>query len=191
VRPEPEGLQRRHLPAIGTIAAYNLNLASLTAANVLGTQTLTRTVTNVGSSSAVYNASASLPGYTVAVTPASLSLAPGAKGQFQVKLTRTTAPANTWVYGALSWSDGTHTVRSPLTARGTTLAVIPLVSSEAATGSKVLTLARASRARSSASSRDWSKPCARRARSARHRRAPPPRPPARLAAARASMRTTW
>ena len=63
--------------AIGGIAAYNLNLASLTAANVLGTQTLTRTVTNVGASSAVYNVSASLPGYTVAVTPTSLSLAPG------------------------------------------------------------------------------------------------------------------
>ena len=126
--------------AIGSIAAYNLNLASLTAANVLGTQTLTRTVTNVGTSSAVYNVSASLPGYTVAVTPTSLSLAPGARAQYQVKLTRTTAPANTWTYGALSWSDGTHTVRSPLTARGTSLAAIPLVSSEAATGSKVLTL---------------------------------------------------
>nr|WP_223279145.1 hypothetical protein [Janthinobacterium lividum] len=126
--------------AVGTIPAYNLNLASLTAANVLGTQVLTRTVTNVGASSAVYNVSASLPGYTVAVTPTSLSLAPGAKGQYQVKLTRTTAPANTWTYGALSWTDGTHTVRSPLTARGTSLAAIPLVSSEAATGSKVLTL---------------------------------------------------
>lgn len=124
----------------GSIAAYNLNLASLTAANVLGTQTLTRTVTNVGSSSAVYNASASLPGYTVAVTPSSLSLAPGAKAQFQVKLTRTTAPLDTWVYGALSWTDGTHTVRSPLTARGSILVATPLVKSEAATGSKVVTL---------------------------------------------------
>ena len=124
----------------GSIAAYNLNLASLTAANVLGAQVLTRTVTNVGSSSAVYTASASLPGYTVLVTPASLNLAPGARGQFQVKLTRTTAPLDTWVYGALSWSDGRHVVRSPLTARGSVLAVSPLVSSEAATGSKALTL---------------------------------------------------
>ncbi len=124
----------------GSIAAYNLNLPSLTAANVLGTQTLTRTVTNVGSGSAVYTASASLPGYTVAVTPASLNLAPGAKAQFQVKLTRTTAPLDTWVYGALSWTDGTHTVRSPLTARGSILVSTPLVKSEAATGSKVVTL---------------------------------------------------
>ena len=126
--------------ATGSIAAYNLNLPSLTAANVLGSQILTRTVTNVGSGSAVYTASASLPGYTVAVTPASLNLAPGAKAQFQVKLTRTTAPLDTWVYGALSWTDGTHTVRSPLTARGSILVATPLVKSEAVTGSKVVTL---------------------------------------------------
>ena len=126
--------------SVGTIAAYNLNLASITAANVLGSLNLTRTVTNVGTSSAVYTAAASLPGYTVQVTPASLHLSPGEKATFQVRLTRTTAPSDTWVYGALTWSDGSHVVRSPLTARGSLLAVSPVVSSEAATGSKVLTL---------------------------------------------------
>src|SRR5471032_1190152 len=126
--------------ATGIIAPYNLNLASLTAANVLGALTLQRTVSNVGVSSAVYNASASLPGFSVQVTPQSLSLTPGESAQFQVRLTRTTAPVDTWVYGTLSWSDGAHTVRSPLTARGSVLAVSPLVGSVAPTGSKVLTL---------------------------------------------------
>lgn len=124
----------------GIIAPYNLNLASLTAASILGTQTLVRTVTNVGTSSAVYKAAASLPGFAVQVTPQSLSLAPGASAQFQFRLTRATAPVDTWVYGALNWSDGTHTVRSPLTARASILAVAPLVASEALTGSKVLTV---------------------------------------------------
>jgi subtilisin family serine protease len=126
--------------AIGAIAPYNLNLASLTAAYVLGALTLQRTVTNVGASSAVYNASASLPGFSVQVSPQSLSLAPGDSAQFQIRLTRTTAPVDTWVYGALSWSDGAHTVRSALTARGSVLAVSPLVASAALTGSKVLSL---------------------------------------------------
>ncbi|MBV5323800.1 MAG: S8 family serine peptidase, partial [Rhodospirillaceae bacterium] len=56
----------------GAISAQNLNLPSLTAGNVLGSMTLTRTVTNVGSSSATYNAVASVPGYTVDVQPSTL-----------------------------------------------------------------------------------------------------------------------
>ena len=54
--------------SVGTIQPYNLNLASITAANVLGTLTLTRTVTNVGATTATFNSTASLPGFTVAVS---------------------------------------------------------------------------------------------------------------------------
>jgi subtilisin family serine protease len=126
--------------AIGTIQPYNLNLASLTAANVLGTQTLTRTVTNVGATTATYNATATLPGFTVAVTPSQLVLAPGAKATFSVKLTRTDSPINTWVYGSLVWSDGVKSIRSPLQARGSALAVPALVVSEETTGSKMFTI---------------------------------------------------
>jgi subtilisin family serine protease len=124
----------------GPIAAYNLNLASLTASNVLGTLTMTRTVTNVGNTTATYNATASLPGFNVSVQPSTLVLAAGAKASFTVKLTRTSAPLDTWAYGALTWKDGTHVVRSPLTARGTGLSAPASVVSEAATGSKVVTV---------------------------------------------------
>jgi subtilisin family serine protease len=126
--------------AVGSIQPYNLNLASLTAANVLGIQTLTRTVKNVGSSAATYNVTTTLPGYTVDVQPATLNLAPGASATYTVKLTRTSAPLNTWVYGKLTWSDGTHTVRSPLTARASTIAVPGTVQSEATSGTKVITI---------------------------------------------------
>jgi subtilisin family serine protease len=126
--------------ANGTIQPYDLNLASLTAANVLGVITMNRTVTNVGASPSTYNASATLPGYTVAVTPASLTLAPGASAKFTVKLTRTTAPINTWVYGKLVWNDGSHNVRSPLIARAAQLAAPTLVSSEATSGTKMITI---------------------------------------------------
>jgi subtilisin family serine protease len=124
----------------GSLAAQNLNLASLTAGNVLGSMTLTRTVTNVGATSATYNASASVPGYTVDVQPSSLVLGAGAKGSFTVKVTRTNAPIDTWVYGSLKWTDGTRTVRSPLTVRGSALAAPTAVYSEATTGSKILTI---------------------------------------------------
>jgi hypothetical protein len=126
--------------AIGTIPAYNLNLASLTAANILGSQTLTRRVKNVGTTTATYNATASVPGYTIEVSPASLTIAPGQSASFTVKATRTTAPLSTWAYGSLVWSDGAHTVRSPLTLRGTALAAPATVTSEETTGSKVMTI---------------------------------------------------
>ncbi|MYM21072.1 S8 family serine peptidase [Duganella sp. FT135W] len=124
----------------GSIAAQNLNLASLTAGNVLGSMTLTRTVTNVGSTTATYNATASVPGYSVQVSPAQLVLGTGAKGTFTVKVTRVDAPIDTWTYGKLVWSDGTHTVRSPLTVRGSALAAPAGVYSEATTGSKIITV---------------------------------------------------
>jgi subtilisin family serine protease len=124
----------------GSIAAYNLNLASLTAANVLGSLTMTRTVTNVGPTTATYNATASLPGFAVSVQPSTLVLAAGAKASFTVKLTRTSAPLDTWAYGVLNWNDGSHNVRSPLTARGSGLSAPATVVSEAASGSKVITV---------------------------------------------------
>ncbi|MBJ7312759.1 S8 family serine peptidase [Rugamonas sp. CCM 8940] len=124
----------------GSVQAHNLNLPSLTAAAVLGTQTLTRTVTNVGAASATYNVNASLAGYQVEVQPGTLTLAPGAKASYSVKLTRTTAELDTWAYGALTWSDGSHRVRSPLVARGTALSAIASVESEAGSGSKLITI---------------------------------------------------
>jgi hypothetical protein len=44
------------------------------------------------------------------------------------------------VYGKLTWSDGTHTVRSPLTARAATIAAPATVSSEATSGTKLITV---------------------------------------------------
>ena len=67
------GIVAGHLPGHRPIQAYNLNLPSLTVGNVLGKLTLTRTVTNVGDERATYNATATLPGFTVAVAPASWS----------------------------------------------------------------------------------------------------------------------
>ncbi|MYM68389.1 S8 family serine peptidase [Pseudoduganella sp. FT55W] len=100
----------------GSIMAYNLNLPSLTAANAGYAITLSRKVTNVGASRATYNARASLPGFDVTVSPATLTLAPGESASFNVALKRTTAPERQWQYGALSWSDGSHSVTSPLQA---------------------------------------------------------------------------
>ena len=105
---------------IGTLSeTSDLNLPSMTAGSVVGSVTFPRTVTNVGSSSATYTASASVPGFTTVVTPSTLTLAPGASASFTVKLTATNAAEGVWNYGQLVWSDGAggHSVRSPIQAK--------------------------------------------------------------------------
>ncbi len=105
--------------ASGTLGeTYNLNLPSISVGAVVGNATVTRTVTNVGSTSASYTATVSgLAGFTAVVTPSSFTIAPGAKQVFTIKITATTAAENVWSFGALTWTDGTHVVRSPVQAR--------------------------------------------------------------------------
>lgn len=109
----------------GTLLGYNLNLPSISVSNVLGSVVVNRRVTNVGASAATYTASISVPGYTAVVNPASLSLNVGETKPFTVTLTRSTAPSNTWQFGSLTWTDGSHVVRSPVVARSGAPVVAP------------------------------------------------------------------
>ncbi len=124
----------------GSIADYNLNLPSLTAASVLGKLSMTRTVTNVSDTASTYTATATLPGFTVAVAPPTLTLAPGAKGTFTVNLARTTAAMNAYSFGTLEWRDGTHVVTSPLTARAQPFVAPPVIKSEQVSGNVIYTV---------------------------------------------------
>jgi subtilisin family serine protease len=127
--------------ATGTIAGYNLNMPSIAVSNVLGTVAVTRSVTNVSSTPSTYNASIALTGFNATVNPASLTLQPGETKSFTVTLTKTTAGNNVWQYGALTWSDGTHTVRSPITARsGAPLIAPALVKSDKAGATKIVSV---------------------------------------------------
>jgi subtilisin family serine protease len=125
----------------GTMVGYNLNVPSITLSNVLGNTTVTRSVTNVGTTAAAYTAQASVPGYTTVVTPSSLSLNPGQSASFSVKLTRTTATENVWQYGSLTWTDGSHIVRIPVTARsGKPISAPVLLSSVRPAGSMAISV---------------------------------------------------
>jgi hypothetical protein len=127
--------------SFGKIAASSLNLPSITVGAVLGTTTVSRTVTNVSEVSSTYTATVAMNGYEGVVTPATFSIAPGASQTYSVKLTRTSMPMNKWGFGSLTLADDRgHVVRIPVSARGTALAVPPLVYSEAASGSKIVTI---------------------------------------------------
>jgi hypothetical protein len=98
------------------VSASNLNQASIAIGKLAGVETVTRRIKNVGASTATYTATATVPGFSVAVTPNVITLAPGAEQSFTVSFTRTSAPLTQWAAGALTWtqSGGTHVVRSPI-----------------------------------------------------------------------------
>lgn len=127
--------------ANGQIAGYNLNLPSIAVGNVLGTVQVTRAVTNVGNEAATYTAKTSMTGFSATVSPATLSIAPGETKSFTVTLTRTNAVNNVWQYGALTWTDGKHVVRSPIVARsGAPLIAPDLIKSDKAGASKSMSV---------------------------------------------------
>jgi subtilisin family serine protease len=105
--------------SIPALDASDLNQPSLAVGDLAGVQTLHRTVKNVGGSAANYNAAVAAPaGFTVNVNPSSFTIPAGGTQSFDVTITRTdTAPLNTYRFGSLTWSDGAHSVRSPIIIR--------------------------------------------------------------------------
>jgi hypothetical protein len=109
-------------PAIA-IDASDLNYPSIAIGDLAGIQTIQRTVTNVGSKKATYNVSVSAPpGIDVLVSPGTLTLAAGQSKSYTVTFTRTSAALNAYVFGSLTWSDGKHSVRSPIAIQPVALA---------------------------------------------------------------------
>jgi subtilisin family serine protease len=125
----------------GSLLGYNLNQPAIAVGNVLSSVVVTRSVTNVGATAATYSGSISVQGYTAALNPASLALEPGQTKSFNVTLTRVTAPDNVWQYGSMTWTDGSHVVRSPVVARSGKPIIAPnLVKSDRATGAKTMSV---------------------------------------------------
>lgn len=126
---------------VGSKPGADVNLASITRSDVIGTGTVTRTVTNKGAAAVTYTAAATLPGYAISVTPSSFMLAPGASQTFTVAMTPTTAAPETWAFGELVWngSDGSAT-RSPVSAKLVGIIVGSEITDTRATGSKAYTV---------------------------------------------------
>ena len=108
---------------VPVLDASNMNTASIAIGDMAGVQTITRRVTNVGSSAATYTPTyTGMVGFTVAISPPSLTLAAGETKSFTVTFTRTTATLNTYTGGQLTLSDGIHNVRIPMVVRPVALA---------------------------------------------------------------------
>ena len=81
----------------------DFNGPSIAIGGLAGTQTITRTVTNIDTEDAgVYRAEVSLPGFNVTVSPKTPTVPPGQSRTFTVTMTRTTAPIGAYAFGRLS-----------------------------------------------------------------------------------------
>jgi subtilisin family serine protease len=105
------------------VDASNLNVASIAIGDLAGVQTVTRKVTNVGGATATYTASVTgMSGFNVTVSPDTLNIGRGETKSFTVTFTRTDAALNAYTGGQLTWTDGSHVVRSPMVVRPVALA---------------------------------------------------------------------
>jgi len=109
--------------------ASNFNSPSIAIGDMAGVQTVTRTVKNVsGKTLTVSGSVTGMAGFATAVTPASLTLAPGQVRSFTVTFTRAEAALNAYTGGHLNWTGGGYTVRSPIVVRPVALAAPTQVS---------------------------------------------------------------
>jgi len=98
-----------------SIDPSDLNIASIAIGNLAGSQTVTRTITNVNKARGKYTAAVTgMEGFDVVVSPSTLDLRGGASATFTVKITRTTATLNTYTGGYLTWSNTNKSVRIPM-----------------------------------------------------------------------------
>ena len=102
-----------------TIDPSDLNYPSIAVGALIATQTVTRTVKNVGAAAATYSSALSgLAGINVTVSPPSFTIPAGGSQTYTMSFTRSTATMNAFTTGAITWSDTAgHAVRSPVAVK--------------------------------------------------------------------------
>jgi hypothetical protein len=103
--------------------AKDFNIASISIGALAGSQTVTRTVTNVSNSSEKYTFSYLLPGVSVTPDQTSFTVAPGKSVTYELTFTVTDATLNTYTTGFVTWTGNKgHVVRSPVAVKPVALA---------------------------------------------------------------------
>ncbi len=106
-------------------AGYNtdpsqLNLPSIAIAELTGAETIVRQVTDVSGTASVYSATVEAPtGVDVEVITSEganqMSVAANGTASYGIKFTpNANATIGSWSFGAVTWSNGVHSVRSPI-----------------------------------------------------------------------------
>ncbi len=126
------------LEALGySTDASDLNLASIGVASLAGSQTVTRTVTNVDHRRSTYRVSVDEPaGYDVTVSPSSFVIEPGESVTYEVTITNDgSATAGIWSTGSLNWKSSRFDVPSPIAVNASMFDAPASVDGSGASGS--------------------------------------------------------
>jgi subtilisin family serine protease len=115
-----------------------LNVPSIGIAEVAGSHTVKRTITNVSDRRLDLKAKADAPmGYAVTVSPSRVTLQPGTSATVEVTVANQSAPVGEWRFGAITWKGTGYDARIPLAVAGTQIKAPAEVShtGESGTGS--------------------------------------------------------
>lgn len=118
----------------------DLDTPNISVGDLVGRQTVTRTVTNVTATTGVYTAKLQTPhGYKAEVTPKVLVVPAGGSATYKVTFTRTDVAYDDWAFGSVTLSDkDNHRVRSTVALRAVPIAAPATATGESATGSVTL-----------------------------------------------------
>ena len=113
----------------------DLNLPTIATDDLVSEQIIRRRVTNVGEA-AQFVASVEMPTTINAeISPSLLSLGTGESAEFEIRLSTQYTTFDAWQFGALTWTAGATTVRSPLAIRALRFAAPIVVAGSGAEGS--------------------------------------------------------
>ena len=119
-----------------SFAGEDLNQPSIAVARLANQQVIRRRVSNVSDESATYVAEIVPPsGVSVNVSPASITLPPGASADFDVTLTYVSGPLDLWRFGSLTWTSNERSVYSTLAVRPASVTAPGEITSLGADGS--------------------------------------------------------
>ncbi|MFQ5613012.1 MAG: S8 family serine peptidase [Anaerolineae bacterium] len=117
--------------------ASDLNLSSIGVAQLVGGQTVIRTVTSVAEKYQNFKVSVDAPaGFDVTVTPDKLKLDPGETASYVVTISNNgSAVIGDWAFGSLTWKSGKYEVYSPMAVRAFEIGAPTEVSGAGTSGS--------------------------------------------------------
>jgi subtilisin family serine protease len=123
---------------VEAIEPSNLNYPSIGIGDLAGTKTVTRIVTNTTNQASVYVAKVQAPaGLSVKVTPSVITVLPNRSANYTVEFTRTSAPLNSYQFGAITLADlRGHSVRTPFAVQPVALSAPAVVNGSGSSGSQ-------------------------------------------------------
>ncbi|MGB3685999.1 MAG: S8 family serine peptidase, partial [Ornithinimicrobium sp.] len=118
----------------------DLNYPTISIGDLAGVETITRTVTNVSDTDAIYSSASSVapPGVEMTVTPVAIEVPAGGKATFTVTFSQVDAPLNTYTFGQLVWENEVPgaNVTSQIAIQPTPVATLEEIVDSGADGSR-------------------------------------------------------